>query len=51
MTEPIEEPTEIEPLEWLCALERRRPVTWMRLRLLLDSGSGVPVCSPDSVDR
>ena len=45
-----EEPTEIESLEWLCALEHDGEGTIASLtdalvRLLLDSGSGVSACS------
>ena len=52
MTEPNEEPAEIESLEWLYALEHDGEETMASLtdalvRLLLDSGSVVSACSPD----
>ena len=52
MTEPNEEPAEIEFLVWLCALEHdaEETITSHRgapVRLLLDSGSGVSACSPE----
>ena len=51
VTEPNEEPAEIESLEWLYALEHDGEETMASLtdapvRLLLDSGSGVSACSP-----
>ena len=49
--EPNEEPTEIESLEWLYALEHDGETTASftdaPVRLLLDSGSGVSACSPE----
>ena len=52
VTEPNEEPAEIESLEWLYALEHdgeeaMASLTDALVRLLLDSGSGVSACSPD----
>ena len=51
MSETNEEPTEIESLEWLYALEHDGEETMASLtdapvRLLPDSGSGVSACSP-----
>ena len=47
----IEEPTEIESLEWLYSLEydgeAMASLTDALVRLLLDSGSGVSACSPE----
>ena len=49
--EPNEEPTGIESLEWLYALEHdgetMASLTDAPVRLLLDSGSGVSACSPE----
>ena len=52
VTEPNEEPAEIESLEWLYALkhdgeETMASLTVAPVRLLLDSGSGVSACSPE----
>ena len=51
VTEPNEEPTEIESLEWLYALEHdgetMASLTDAPVRLLLDRGSGVSACSPE----
>ena len=49
VTEPNEEPTEVESLEWLCwnTMVGMRSPTDGPVRLLLDSGSGVSACSPD----
>ena len=52
MAEPNEEPAEIESLEWLCALEHdgeeaMASLTDAPARLLLESGSGVSICSPE----
>ena len=52
VTEPIEEPAEIESLEWLYALEHDGEETMASptdalVRLLLDSGSRVSACSPE----
>ena len=52
VSEPNEEPAEIESLEWLYALEHdseeaMASLTDALVRLLLDSGSGVSACSPD----
>ena len=54
VTEPSEEPAEIESLEWLHALERDGEEAMASLtgaakpvRLLLDSGLGVSASSPD----
>ena len=49
--EPNEEPTGIESLEWLYALEHdcetMASLTDAPVRLLLDHGSGVSTCSPE----
>ena len=49
--EPNEEPTGIESLEWLHALEHdgetMASLTDALVRLLVDSGSGVSACSPE----
>ena len=53
--EPNEEPTEIDSLEWLYALEHddetMASLTDALVRLILDSGSGVSACSPDFACR
>ena len=51
VTEPNEEPTGIESLEWFYALEHdgetMASLTDAPVRLLLESGSGVSACSPE----